>query len=187
MKKLLLIPVFLTAGVLMGAQAATLEGVTLPDTASVGGTTLTLNGMGLREVFFVDVYVGGLYLPSKAATPAAVMAEQGPYRVVMHMLHDVSHTQFADHWFDDLKANNRDDYAQLEPQARQFVALFEDAKKGDEIVMDYVPGTGLSVTRDGKLVGSVSGDGFARAVLNVYVGPHPPTEKLKKGMLGGNN
>ena len=34
MKKLLLIPVFLTTGVLMGAQAATLEGATLPDTAS---------------------------------------------------------------------------------------------------------------------------------------------------------
>ncbi|HEX5340534.1 MAG TPA: chalcone isomerase family protein [Gammaproteobacteria bacterium] len=168
-------------------SAASLEGVTLPDSATVGGKTLVLNGLGLREFLWVDVYVGGLYLETRATTPDAVMAEQGPYRVTMHLLHDVSHKQFSDNWMDDLKHNNPDVIDKLQAQAKQFVALFDDANEGDEIVMDFVPGTGISVTHDGKLMGTVAGDDFGRAVLHCYVGPNPPTEKLKEGMLGGND
>ncbi|HEX6929025.1 MAG TPA: chalcone isomerase family protein, partial [Gammaproteobacteria bacterium] len=58
MKKTLLAAAFVAfAG---GVSAAELAGVTLPDTASVGGQELVLNGMGLREKFWVDVYVGAL-------------------------------------------------------------------------------------------------------------------------------
>lgn len=185
MKKLLWLLVLLSAGALASAQAATYDGVTLPDSVSVGGKSLVLNGMGLRKFLFVSVYVGTLYLPQKATTAGAVMAEAGPYRVVMSMKHDVSHKQFADNWLDDLKANNPDQFPKLQTQAQQFVALFGDAKDGDEIVMDYVPGQGVSVSYNGKLVGSVAGDDFARAVLHCYMGPNPPTERLKKGMLGG--
>lgn len=170
-----------------GAMAATLEGVTLPDTATVGGKTLVLNGMGLREFLWVDVYVGGLYLETRATTPDAVMAEKGPYRITMNLLHDVSHKQFADNWMDDLKNNNPGIMQQYSAEATQFVALFDDAKDGDTVVMDFVPGTGLSVTHNGKLMGTVAGDGFARDVLHCYVGPNPPTSKLKRGMLGGND
>ena len=40
------------------AHAASLAGVTVPDSATVGGSTLVLNGMGLREKYFIDIYVG---------------------------------------------------------------------------------------------------------------------------------
>ena len=39
------------------AHAATLAGVTLADTATVGGQPVVLNGMGLREKYFLDIYV----------------------------------------------------------------------------------------------------------------------------------
>ena len=49
------------------ATARELEGVTMPDSISVDGQTLALNGMGVRikKVVFVKVkvYVGGLYVP----------------------------------------------------------------------------------------------------------------------------
>ncbi len=186
MKKRLSLLVFLAAGVLAGGQAATYQGVTLPDTATLGGKTLVLNGMGLREYFFFDIYVGGLYLPQKATTPAAVLAEQGPYRVVMAMKHGVSRRQFVDAWRSDLKANNKGDYSKLKPQIAQFAKLFDAAKSGDEIIMDYVPGKGVSVTHNGRLMGTVSGNNFHEALLHVYVGPHPPTETLKKGLLGAH-
>ncbi len=186
MKKRLSLLVFLAAGVLAGAQAATYQGVTLPDTATLGGKTLVLNGMGLREYFIFDVYVGGLYLPQKATTPEAVLAEQGPYRVVMVMKRDVSRKQFVGAWRGDLKANNKSDYSKLEPQVAQFTKLFDAAKSGDDITMDYVPGKGVSVTHNGKLMGTVSGNNFHEALLRVYVGPHPPTATLKKGLLGAH-
>ena len=182
--KLLCIVTLAAAG---GVMAATLEGVTLPDTATVGGKTLVLNGMGLREFLWVDVYVGGLYLETKATTPDAVMAEKGPFRITMNLLHDVSRKQFADNWKDDLKNNNPGVEQQYAAQMNQFIGLFDDAKDGDTVIMDFVPGTGLSVTHNGKLMGTVAGDGFAYDVLHCYVGPNPPTSKLKRGMLGGND
>lgn len=54
-------------------DAASVAGVTLPDTATVGSTRLVLNGLGLRTKFVLKVYVAGLYLPQKssdAATPS---------------------------------------------------------------------------------------------------------------------
>ena len=46
-------------------QAATVAGVNLPDTTTVGDKSLVLNGLGLRTEFMVKVYVGGLYLEHK--------------------------------------------------------------------------------------------------------------------------
>ena len=44
------------------APAAELAGVTMPDTDTVEGKTLKLNGLGLRKKMVFKVYVAGLYL-----------------------------------------------------------------------------------------------------------------------------
>ena len=38
---------------------------TLPDEMTVDGVTLTLNGEGQRNKYFMNVYIAGLYLPSR--------------------------------------------------------------------------------------------------------------------------
>ena len=60
---------------LPNANAGELAGVTMPDTATVAGSKLMLNGMGLREKFFIDVYVGGLYLPAKTTDASKAIKE----------------------------------------------------------------------------------------------------------------
>lgn len=101
----------------------------MSDTAAVGGKTLMLNGMGLREYFIFDVYVGGLYLPEKVSTSQAVLAESGPYQVTLQLLHDVTRKQFARAWLGDFKANNPGDYQAIETDAVKFTSLFGAAKK----------------------------------------------------------
>lgn len=165
--------------------AATVAGVDVPDTATVGGTPLVLNGAGVRVKFFFKIYAGGLYLPQKSSDPAAIVAHAGPDRILMHMIYDgVSRSQFADAWHDDFKANNPADYAALHDQIEQFISWFGDSKKGDVITMDYVPGTGTQVSWNGVLKGTIPGEAFHKALLNVYMGPNPPTSSLKQGMLG---
>ena len=56
------------------AVGAELNGVTLPDTISVNGKTLVLNGLGLRKKAFIKVYVAGLYLPHKIKGTKAIIA-----------------------------------------------------------------------------------------------------------------
>ena len=77
-------------------HAASLAGVTLPDTVQVGGKTLALNGLGLRKKFVVKVYVAGLYLEQKSSDADAIIKSEAPKQIVMHFLHGASKSQMAD-------------------------------------------------------------------------------------------
>ncbi|MBK5259345.1 MAG: chalcone isomerase family protein, partial [Thermoanaerobaculia bacterium] len=63
MRKIALVTAFLAVTAV--AEAATVGGVDISDKTTVGGQTLVLNGAGLRKKFFIKVYTGALYLPSK--------------------------------------------------------------------------------------------------------------------------
>jgi hypothetical protein len=51
-------------------------------------------------------------------------------------------------------------------------------------VLDYVPGTGTTVTVKGAKKGTIAGADFMKALWSVYLGANPPTAKLKSGLLG---
>lgn len=174
----------LSLGLSVAAAAADLAGVSVPDSAQVAGANLSLNGVGLRKKFFMKIYVGGLYLPQKSSDPAAIVASTGPDRILMHMIYAVDKEQFADAWHDDFKANDPDKYDALHDQIEQFIAWFSDSKKDDVVTMDWVPGQGTQISWNGSFRGNIPGDDFHKALLQVFLGPNPPTSDLKDGMLG---
>jgi hypothetical protein len=64
------------------ATAAELSGVFIDDEIKTSsGETLLLNGIGLREKLWVDVYVGALYLPARSSDVAEILSRPGPWRV----------------------------------------------------------------------------------------------------------
>ena len=69
------------------AFARELYGVTMPDRSTVGGAAVTLNGMGLREKYFFDIYVGGLYLTHLTHDGPSAIAADEPKRVDMHFVY----------------------------------------------------------------------------------------------------
>ena len=65
MKKLLF-TLFLGAGFLTNAQSTkTYGGVKFPTTIEVGSSSLELNGGGVREKYWLDLYAAALYVPKK--------------------------------------------------------------------------------------------------------------------------
>lgn len=174
----------LSLSLVAAASAADLAGVAVPDTAQVAKTNLVLNGVGLRKKFFIKIYVGGLYLPQKSSDADAIIASTAPDRILMHMIYSVSKEQFADAWHDDFKANNPDSYAALHDPIEQFIAWFSNSKKGDVVTMDWVPGQGTEISWNGTFRGNIPGEDFHKALLRVFLGPNPPTDDLKDGMLG---
>ena len=164
--------------------AATLAGVTLPDTAQVGNTNLVLNGVGLRTKFMVKVYVAGLYLTQKSSDAAAILNADAPRRIVMHFVRDVSKSQLADGFTESFASNSPDDAKALKPDVDRFLAALESVKDGDEIVFTYIPGKGTSVSIAGKDKLTVEGHAFSKLIFSVWLGPKPPNASLKKGLLG---
>jgi hypothetical protein len=162
--------------------AATLADVTLPDTITVGGQTLVLNGLGMRSKLFIKVYVGGLYLEKKTGDAAAVIQSDATKRVVLQFVYgEVTREQMVEAFEDGFKGN-----APSAPKAQvdQLVGAMETMKKGEQMVVTYVPGTGTTLTIRGKDKVTIPGLPFAQAVFSVWFGPKPPTSDLKNGMLG---
>jgi len=169
---------FLSASVL----AATLADVTLPDSITVGSQTLTLNGMGVRSKMFIKVYVGGLYLEKKTGDPAAIIQSDTAKRVVLQFVYgEVSREQMVEA-FDEGFKNNAPNAPKA--QIQQLLGGLDTMKKGEQMVVTYVPGTGTTLTIKGKDKVTIAGLPFAQAVFSVWFGPKPPNADLKNGMLG---
>jgi chalcone isomerase-like protein len=56
-------------------------------------------------------------------------------------------------------------------------------KKGDRVTFTYEPGKGSTLTLRDETE-KFEGKDFADAFLLLYVGPKPPRDDLKKGLLG---
>ena len=164
--------------------AGTLAGVSLPDTAQAGGRTLALNGMGLRKKFVVKVYVAGLYLEKKSGDPAAILKDDVPKRIVMHFVRSVSKSQIADGFRESFESDSPDAKKVVKAEIDQFLGALEDVNEGDEIVLTDMPGTGTSLAVRGKEKWTTASPVFASVLFSVWLGPKPPNEDLKKGLLG---
>jgi hypothetical protein len=175
----------LFAAFLSVAQAGTFAGVTLPDTlTSDSGQTLVLNGMGLREKFFFDIYVGGLYLPAKTHDAASAISQDVPKRIVMRFVYSkVTAQQMIDTFEENFVKNPQ--AASLKSQIAQLEAVMTtDILAGDTVTLDYVPGRGTSVSIKGVTKVTIPGVEFMKALWTIYLGPNPAYGPLKDGMLG---
>jgi hypothetical protein len=171
------------------ALAADVAGVTLADTASVGGQALVLNGAGVRVKLFLRIYVGSLYLPRKAGNLASVLAK-GPRRIQMNLLRDLTADQLVGALVGGLNDNNSPaELAEVKAPTDQLVRIlkrFKDVavKEADVLTLDFVDG-GTKLALNGEAIGVVPGEAFNGALTRVWLGDMPPEEDLKKAMLGG--
>ena len=167
------------------ADAAELAGVKIADTATVGGKALVLNGAGLREKFYFDIYVGALYLPGKTTSGTSAISQDVPKRIEMTFIYSaVTKAQLAEAYDEGIVYAA--DPAAVKDRFETLKSYLADVVAGDAIALDYVPGTGTTVIVKGTSKGTIPGKDFMEALWNVYLGTHPPTAKLKAGMLGTN-
>ncbi|BAO43341.1 chalcone isomerase family protein [Thiolapillus brandeum] len=164
----------------------TVEGVDLSENVSVGGRELVLNGAGVREKFFFDIYVAALYLPTRNKDADKILNTDQPWRMSMDMLYsEVDKEKLDKGWDEGFEANvASSELSGLRDRLKKFEAMFPTLHKGDTVLMDYLPGTGVRVTVKGVDKGVVPGADFARALLSVWIGPEPVTSSVKKHLLG---
>ena len=176
--------VIVTASTLdTAALAGELEGATLPDTLKAGEKTLKLNGLGLRKKAMFKVYVGGLYLESPSKDAGAILASDQAKAIRLHFLRDLTKGQLVEAFQEGFDANAKDKAAQKAAFDRM-LALIPDVKAGSSLMFTYLPGKGTTLQVGSKELGVFDGKGFADAVFSIWLGPKPPSEDLKKGMLG---
>lgn len=173
----------------LGAQAASIAEQTFDDRVRVGGANLVLNGLGVRAVLWLKGYAAGLYVAEKAGTADKLIAQAGPKRIQLKMLIEVESKEFTKAIHSGLGKNYGDAArAPLRAREAQFSALVDGLvklRKGDVVNLDYLPGQGLVLSRNERVVGSpIAGEDFYAAILKIFIGDEPVDKALKRGLLG---
>ena len=164
--------------------AKTLEGITLPDQIELQGTTLYLNGLGLREKYWIDIYVAGLYIQNPTSKAREIITSDSPKRLQLQFIYS---NVPKDRMLETLKENllrNPDISPDTLKKIDSAAIWMEDFTTGDEIIFDYIPKTGTIFTINGERKGVIEGKDFMEAIFGIYVGSHPASEQLKQGLLG---
>ncbi len=180
MKRFILIAALVAAP----SFAAELEGVTSPETVTVDGKPLQLNGMGLRRKFIINVYVGSLYVEHASKVAAEILKADETRRMEMKMLRDVDRKAMVEAIQSSFEKAAGDKSAGFKPSLDKMIEKFSDLKKGEVFVLQYTPGKGSRVEGP-KDAGFVEGKDFADVLFSVWIGSNPVDDGLKKGLLGG--
>lgn len=172
------------------AFAAEIAGVKFADTAQVAGRELKLNGVGLRTKVVFKVYAAGLYLPEKKREVAEILKLEGPRRLTLVLMRDVSSEDFGKAYMEGLEANlEQTERARLAPHISKVGEMFgrmDGLKKGDVLNLDFVPGTGSTFELNGKRISAPIPDlEYYNAMLRIWMGAKPVDASLKTGLLGG--
>ena len=182
-----------TAAVVLACSSA-LAQVTVADVkydadASVNGTSLHLNGAGIRYKAVFKVYTAGLYLEKKATTPQDIQALKGPKRMRIVMLREIDSAELGKLFSRGMEDNmDRAAFSKLVPGVVRMSQIFSEHKKllpGEEFMIDWIPGTGTVLTVKGQVQGEPFKEPeFFNALLGIWLGPQPADWKLKDALLG---
>ena len=175
--------------ILLGSllYAATLANVTLPDQIHLENTPIYLRGIGLREKYWIDIYVAGLYLPSKLienkSTASDIIQANVYKRIHTHFIFPhVPKEKMIETLEENIK-NNPNISSQTIEKIRTTQSWMENYEEGDEIIFDYIPSKGTIIMVKGVQKGIIEGEDFMQAIFAIYIGENPASEQLKQGLL----
>ena len=169
------------------ALAASCADVTLPDQVDVDGTSLELNGLGLREatIFAVEVYVAGLYLESKTSDAKQVIESEQKKRLHLRFVRDLDRDDITGAWEEGFEKNAGNDLPKYKERVAKLNGWMTEVTEGQSLTFTYRPGAGVEVDTNGTVRGVVEGQDFAQVFFAIWFGPEPPNSGLKSGLLGG--
>lgn len=173
------------AGAAPTSGMSELDGVAMPTERQAAGLALRLNGMGLRtySVFHVHVYVAGLYLEQPSGDAETILRSDSAKLMMIEFVHDVTTAQARKAWATGLADNCRAPCHLPEDEIARFLAAVPEFHRGDTSTLLFV-GQTVQIEVNGHVLGTVGDPAFSRTILATFIGPFPPSETFKRGLLG---
>jgi hypothetical protein len=172
-----------------------LEGVPVDNSATVAGAKLQLNGAAVRKRGYFKTDVTTLYLQQKCHTLDCIYHLNGPKRIQLSVLRDLSGAIIAKYFISDFKLVTTDaEFKQLITEVGQIGDLYGrlgEVKKGDISIIDWVPGKGIRCTFNGKVM-AVNGVEYMNSplmyevLLRMYLGARAASD-YREALLGNEH
>jgi hypothetical protein len=146
-----------------GALAKECRGVSFPEQTQVEGSTLTLNGLGVRKATMlkVSVYVGALYVAKTSDNPNTIIASNLPTELVLQFVRDVGANDVRDGWSEGLAKSAKSQLPALQDRITMLNGWMANVKAGQRMAFTFKPGVGVQVDVNGATKGTIKGDDFA--------------------------
>jgi hypothetical protein len=157
-----------------------------PAAIEAGGVTLTLNGGGSRTKYLMEMYHGGLYLKEPSRDAATVIAADAPMAIRLEITSAmVTQQRLVESLREGFHNATGGNVAGIQREIDQFQQCFaQPVAKGDVLAMVYLPGHGVTVSKNGQRVGVIQGLPFKQALFGIWLCDRPAQESLKVAMLG---
>ena len=167
-------------------NAEEIGGINMPASMQTGQTQLMLNGAGVRTKFFMDLYVGGLYLKEKSQDAKAVIETDEPMAIKLHIVSSMITSKKMEKatrkGFENATGGNIE---AIKVQIEEFISVFkEEIKEGDIFDLIYVPEKGVEVSKNSEPRSTIEGLPFKKAMFGIWLSNKPAQKSLKKAMLG---
>ena len=159
-------------------------GVSFLSDMYLGGEKLTINGGGLREKYFIDLYVAALYIKTKTKDASTIINSDDPMGITIKLIsNSVTREKFIESVNEGFK--NASHGKASKDEISKFTGAFTSPfKNGDRIDLKYTPGKGVAIEKNGTQLKVIPGLEFKKALFSIWLGKIPADAALKKGMLG---
>lgn len=147
---------------------------------------LTLNGMSSHWVLNNELYVGALFLESKANTTEAIMTLSGRKRMEFRITTDKWRSRsFKKTWARSISINIDDaDQKEYSNEIIRFSNMLKGPLLyGDKITIDYTPRKHTRVFLNNIQIFYTSNSDFFHAILSAWIGARPPSSDFKNNIL----
>ncbi|MGB0837980.1 MAG: chalcone isomerase family protein [Flavobacteriaceae bacterium] len=183
---------FIAIVALFSSQAnaqETISGVNVPSQfTNQQDQSLELNGAGVREKFWIDLYVASMYVETKG-----LEAEQyynSDSSIIMN-LNIISDMITSDKMFSAIEEgfenSAKNPSTELQSKMTQMTKLFkaDPIKKGDSFRFSYIDGKGTYIFKNDKELSLIPGKDFKSALFGIWLCNKPADKNLKKDLLKG--
>ena len=167
----------------------TISGVNVPSQfTNQQGESLELNGAGVREKFWIDLYVASMYVQTKGLE--AEEYYNGDAALVMN-LNIISDMITSDKMFSAIEEgfenSAKNPSSDLKSKMSQMTNLFkaDPIKKGDTFRFSYVEGKGTYIFKNNEELSLIAGKDFKSALFGIWLCNKPADKNLKKDILKG--
>ena len=168
------------------AAAVEIEGVNMPDLFPKLDSKLVLKGAGVRNKFFMDLYVAGLYVENTDRTAEEIMAADEPMAIRLSIMSSlISSEKMTEATKDGFYKSTGGKLGAIEAPMNSFIEAFsEEIFKGDVYDIIYMPESGVTVYKKGDQKSVAKGLNFKSALFGIWISKDPVQEDLRNGMLG---
>lgn len=149
-------------------------------------SNLVLNGEGVREKFFVDIFQMSLYLEEKKSDAKYIINSDDTMNLRLKIVSSLINTNtMQEGILDCFNKEAEGDITLIKPELDKFLSVFkEELGKNDVYDFTYVPGVGTQVYKNSMLKETIPGLDFKKAFFSIWLGKKTDHSSLRNGLLG---